>query len=88
MRRGNDTPDVWRVFDRDAGVRNLDRRERHGAHRALTVGFLLLSFDQPRKIPAVRVALDVQHWLINLDLLEGQALREECENAIVDLRRP
>ena len=41
-----------------------------GAHRALTVGFLLLSLDQPRKIPAVRIALDMQHWLIDLDLLE------------------
>ena len=59
--------------------------QRDRLARAFAIRFLLLPLHQLREVPALAVAFELQRRLDQLDLVEDDALRDELEDAVVDL---
>ena len=61
--------------------------EAKSVFAALAVLFLRLRLDQPSEVPAVVIAFDSDDRRRQLDLVEDDPLRDQIENAVIDLDR-
>ena len=73
-----------RVGNLDGAVADPDVGNRNRAGGALTVRLLPLSFDEAADRPGVAVAPQVDHRLVQPDVVDREALRDQFEHAVVE----
>src|SRR5262249_58033114 len=69
-------------IDGDLAVGNLDRVDRDRPAGTAAIGFALLLLHEPAQLPGIAVAAQIDHRLVEPDLVDRQAAGDQLEQVV------